>query len=150
MAITKKKTITWRQVGRNLNVKIDEEKFTKTGDKETLTPIKEAINKYEEKPTASALKTLIALLKPKTTEIKVKKEKLEENLKATKKAISNKKRLVKKEKTISIEDAIKVIESGNLSEEELNRLREITKDVKVHQIPKQIPDIAKRGRRGEY
>ena len=60
--------IRYKQIGKNLNVVIGDEKpITFIGDKDALAPIKENLKKYTEKKSATLLTTIREQLKPKTT-----------------------------------------------------------------------------------
>lgn len=141
--------ITYKQVGRNLNVNIDGEVITKVGSKEDLAPIKEALAIYKEKPLAKNLKAIKDLLKPVT----VKKEKEIETAKAE---LKKAKRVAKNTKKVKVEkddDIISQLEykikSGEASEDELNKLRALLDEgTKAKQaIP--TPSVGTR-KRGEW
>lgn len=143
MAIQKLPNVNGKQVGNNLNVKIEGKGvFTLTGNKEVLKPAKDALALFLEKKTKNNFENLLRLLKPKTTEIKKDLEKEIEiakaEIKATKKAI--------KEKGIKVE-SLKAF-----SEEQASEIKGILKDClkeffeeqnKPEQLP--TPTISKRG-----
>ena len=128
-AALEKIEVSFKQVGKNLNIVLGEEKITRTGDKEELTPIKEAIKLYDSKPTKSNLQALQKLLKPVT----VAKEKEVETTKAEVKL--NKKKVKEEAKGIKTKPTKSSIEKVTVSKEESKKVEEKLKEEKQKPVP---------------
>ena len=119
--------VTYKQVGRNLNVKIGDEVLTKVGTKEELAPIKEALVLHKEKPTVKNLKALKDLLKPKTVAKEKEREIAKANIKREKRVAKKNvtvKQTVKKEESI-IDQLSSKIKKGEISEKEIEELKKL-------------------------
>ena len=117
--------VTYKQVGRNLNIKIEGEVLTKTGTREELAPLKEALAIYKEKPLAKNLKALKDLLKPKSVAKEKEKEMAKAEIKRVKRVAKTKKtENPKKEETI-VEQLSAKIKRGEVSKEELETLKKM-------------------------
>lgn len=84
MAKFEKVNVTAKQVGKNLNIYVGEEKFTIVGDKDKLQPYKDAIKAYLDKPTQANHKMLMVGLKPVTVETEKKVEETKTAIKVAK------------------------------------------------------------------
>lgn len=144
--MAKKVEVTYKQVGRNLNVYIDGEVITKTGTKEELAPVKDALKVYLEKPLVKNLNTVKSLLKPVTTAKKEEETRIKAEIKRTKRTAS-KKAAPKKEESF-IQTLKNKISSGELSEKELKEVQNLISGLKLEPVPE--TKITPRPYRGEH
>lgn len=126
---TKLPKISFKQVGQNLNVIIDENVVTLKGTKEILTPVKEKLKAYLEKPTSKLLKEIQVALKPKETAKKVAKEKEVEKLKADIKLAKKKEKALPKVKKPK-DDVESLAKKLKLKEEENEKLKKQLEELK--------------------
>lgn len=156
MAKYEKVNVIPKQVGQNLNVLVGEEKFTVTGNKEKLQPIKDVIKAYIEKPTQANYKMMMVALKPVTVET-------EKKIEETKKAISvakSKAKKAEKESPVEVKDSkkkaskSKTAKKGLLSKvidsvgKGVDKVKETLKE--AQSIPQPKAYAAPTKRRGEY
>ncbi len=143
MSKNKLPQISAKQVGKNLNVKVDDgtgsiEVFTLTGDKETLAPVKGKIAEYLTKPVAKLLTEIKKLLTPKTTKENEKKEKAVTETKAAIKKVKNEAKLAPKVKNIQKDSKTiaEKIANNELTPEELADIEKAIQAKKVASAPK--------------
>lgn len=110
-----------KQVGRNLNVVLGNEKFTRVGTSEELQVVKDLAKKYNEKPTKANLDALSKSLRPETTKKEVEETKLKAEIKATKKKVEEEVEQVKKKKT-DIKAVVAEIDDKLMSTQELDEM----------------------------
>lgn len=146
-----KKEVKMAQVGRNLTVIIGGEKFTTTGDKETLTPIKDKVKAYEASPTKKLFDSLMEALMPKTTEVQKTKEALAAKVKGQKRKVEEVNQEIKtgKSKT-NVAQVAKEIDDKEMSEADIAVLEAAIKRQKEKKQPVAQTAPASRIRRGEY
>ena len=137
------------QVGQNLNITLGEKKFTIKGTKEELTPIKEAIKKYQEKPTKVNKEAMLKFVQPRTTEVAEMKSRIKADKKKTEREI--------KDPTISKVKAtastvIASIEEKEYSQKELEDMERAIQKAKEKKASAPVSKVAPetRQRRGEY
>lgn len=118
-----KVTVVAKQIGKNLNVVVGNEKFTRMGSKEELQVVKDAIKAYDEKPTKSNMSAMMQALRPVTTEKAKVEEKVKADIKATKKKVEAKEKEVKSKKTV-IADVVKEIDDKLMTDEELKQMEQ--------------------------
>lgn len=140
--------ITARQVGKNLNVVVGNEKFTRVGDKPVLDEIKGAILTYEAKPTKSNMSTLMKLLRPETTKKEAEETQVKADIKATKKKVEEKEKETKSKKTV-VADVVKEIDEKMMTESELSAMQAALDRQKAKRATAPQPTTTATPRRGE-
>ena len=143
-----KVTVVAKQIGKNLNVVVGEEKFTRVGDKEVLTEIKEAINFYNTKPTKSNMNSLMKLLRPETVKKEAEEIKVKAEIKATKKKVEEKEQELKSKKTV-VADVVKEIDDKMMTESELSAMQAALDRQKAKRATAPQPTVTASPRRGE-
>lgn len=146
--MAKKTTLTYKQVGRNLNVNIDGETFTKVGTKDELAPIKEALKAYDEKPLVKNLKAIQTLLKPVSVKKEEEKTRIKAEIKRQKRTPASKAKALKEETPVQVLE--RKIKAGEVTESELDSLRKLIgkQEKQQESLPKTTP--SKAPYRGEY
>lgn len=140
----KKSEVTFKQVGRNLNVVIDGEVITRTGNKEELTPIRELAKLVKEKPTKANIAKLVKALKPQTEAKEKKKEEIKTQVKVAKRKAKETKAKITKTNFSNIKDTLSDVTLTAEQKKELLALLEVEEKAKSPE-PK-----AKTRRRGEW
>lgn len=143
-----KVNVVAKQIGKNLNVTVGEEKFTRVGDKETLEQVKASIKVYVEKPTKNNFSIMMKLLKPETTKKEVEEVKVKADIKATKKKVEEKEKETKSKKTI-VADVVKEIDEKLMSESELSAMQAALDRQKAKRATAPQPTTTATPRRGE-
>lgn len=143
----KKVVLSYKQVGRNLNVNINGEVRTKTGTREELAPLKEALKAYDEKPLQKHLKAITDLLKPVSVAKEKKKEMVKAEIKRVKRVGSRKESVKKEEDIVSLLE--KKIKSGELNASQIEKLKGLVVSEKEKQ---KLQPSAREGKgyRAEY
>lgn len=117
-----KTNVTAKQIGKNLNVVVGEEKFTRVGTTDELQSVKDAAKLYNEKPTKNNMTSLMKLLRPETVKKEAEVEKVKAEVKATKKKVEAKEKEVKSRKTV-VADVVKEIDDKLMSTTELDEMQ---------------------------
>lgn len=130
--MSKSNQITFcKQVGRNLNMTISGKNYTKTGDKEELTPIKELVAKYIKskdfgsKSAQMLLKKITNSMNAKIEEKKKAKEEEKNKLRVEKKVVKHQIR----EETIKNKKA--GVPKSKVSEKTLNKMKQLEEENKA-------------------
>lgn len=137
-AVTKKPAlekvnVLAKQIGKNLNIVVGEEKFTRVGDKEELSAVKESINSYNTKPTKSNFEAMMKLIKPATAKKEEEEVQIKADIKATKKKVKEEE--TTKSKTIKVADVVKEIDEKLMSNEELDEMEAAIKRQRAKKEP---------------
>lgn len=115
-----KVVVSAKQIGKNLNIIVGNEKFTRVGDKEELQVVKDSIIAYNAKPTKANYEALMKQVKPETAKKVEEETKLKAEVKATKnKAKEEEKENKTKVKHIKVADVVKEIDDKLMTDEEL-------------------------------
>lgn len=117
-----KVNIIAKQIGKNLNVVVGNEKFTRVGTKEELQVVKDVISAYDAKPTKANLEPVMIALKPVTTAKIKEEEKVKAEIKETKHKIKETSKEVKTKKT-KVDDVVKEIDDKLMSDDELDKMQ---------------------------
>lgn len=139
--------ITFKQVGRNLNLVIDNQPVTRTGSKEELAPIKEAVMAYNEKPIKKNLDALKKLVFPASAAKEQKISETKAAIKKVKREVKSSKTAPKTIETVTVVAQIKEkIANNTLTDKEKEELRSLLQ-VKEKEVaaPKKVKNY-----RGEY
>lgn len=119
--VLEKVPVSARQIGKNLNVVVGNEKFTRMGTKEELEGVKLAIQTYDSKPTKSNYQAMINALRPETAKKEVEKEEIKAKAKLVKNDIKNSPKDTKKK--IVVSEVVKEIDEKMMTTEELDEMQ---------------------------
>jgi hypothetical protein len=122
--------ISAKQIGLNIIVIIDGEKYSKKSDATEIASIKNKILLYNKRPDSKRKQDIIRIFDKKIGE----KEKKEATKKGLKKAIKKvkKEKVVKKKEDLSLVDSVvKEYKDGNLTDEEIQTLEDLLKKKKA-------------------
>lgn len=122
-----KVVVSAKQIGKNLNITVGNEKFTRVGDKEELQVVKDSIIAYGAKPTKANYEAMMKQVKPETAKKVEEETKLKAEVKATKNKVKEKEEAVKeakKNKTVRVDDVVKEIDEKLMTDEELEKMQQ--------------------------
>lgn len=117
-----------KQVGKNLNVVVGEEKFTRIGSKEELLEVKESISTYLAVPSKKAFDEMMAFIKPATQAKQEAIKDVAEKIKGSAKGV-----------VTTVKEAVK---------KGVEKVEKVVKQVKS--TPKIEPQVSRNYRIGEY
>ncbi len=146
------KEITFKQIGLNVILVIEGEKFSKKIEaKEDREKLKAQVEAYNKKPTAKALKIIQTTMTANTVEAKKVEEKEKVVKQAEQKLEKKKSKVVSKDVKKEVKEIKKVVEKGkDVSKVSLleAEIRELKKKLATYET-KPVPQAESRGRR-EY
>lgn len=141
----KKNEVNFKQVGRNLNVTINGEVFTKTGAKEELTPLKELAKLAMEKPTKANVDKLVRGLRPKTEKKLKDQEAIKAEIKKEKRAVKSAPTKEKLTKTSSFEELKNKLKTTKVSDAEKKELLALLQVEEAKPVAKPQETTRRRG-----